>query len=410
MNFLSREDISDKLTSFSEMVNEQATVLNLYPIFKKATSSSQEPTPGYLYDILIEFSFKSNKNSLLLGDYMNKRLQRHSVHGILKTLKCINHLVEKGSRSFRKYLRMNDEHVKNAPSFGSQNNTFNGTALLEEIKTLVTKILQELFSQSNIDRDSSSESEIVPSFKQSLPGMGQSNKHVKEVQKYEGFGSSPIDRSGVTDSIRNVLDQLIHAPDPKQELLEACLKGHTGQYQAAKVSLPEQTSANNQDEKKIHQPKQFIPGRAGGGWEDDDSDDDFMEFGGLCLDPVDDEAVGHIAATSEFDAIRQFCCGDAKTVNLDQLGALMDKLALGERMNILYAMKHILETETGESVFKLLLVLEKIQETALIPATVVLNVLRTNLEVLKNDENAKVAIKTAKNLAILEFFKDYKKS
>ena len=83
---------------------------------------------------------------------MNKRLQRHSAHGVLKTLKCVLHLVQKGSRSYRNYLRRRDEHVKNAPAFGGQRNAFLGTAVLEDITKLVEEILGLLFSQESIER------------------------------------------------------------------------------------------------------------------------------------------------------------------------------------------------------------------------------------------------------------------
>ena len=52
--------------------------------------------------VLIEFSYESPDNSRHLVDYLNKRLQRPSPYGVLKTLKTIKHLVSRGSREFRR--------------------------------------------------------------------------------------------------------------------------------------------------------------------------------------------------------------------------------------------------------------------------------------------------------------------
>ena len=75
---------------------------------------------------MIEFSFESSDNSRHLVDYLTKRLQRPSPHGVLKTLKTINHLVLKGSRDFRNCLRENDEHIKNASDYAGQNPAYTG--------------------------------------------------------------------------------------------------------------------------------------------------------------------------------------------------------------------------------------------------------------------------------------------
>ena len=112
------------------MISGQASVANLYPVLKKATSSSEEPTPGYVYQVLIEFSFDSQENSQHLVEYLNKRLQRPSPYGVMKTLKTINHLVMKGSRHFRNGLRTNDEYIKNASNFANSNSAYTGEIMI----------------------------------------------------------------------------------------------------------------------------------------------------------------------------------------------------------------------------------------------------------------------------------------
>ena len=160
--YFNTTEINSALTSIGTKLTEKANIANLYPVLKKATSSSEDPTPGliyrlicwsgnsfyrtrnlpfllihagnphlncfsgYVYQVLIEFSFESSDNCQHLVEYLNKRLQRPSPHGVLKTLKTINHLVGKGSRHFRNRLRQNDEFVKNAPNFANHSSAYTG--------------------------------------------------------------------------------------------------------------------------------------------------------------------------------------------------------------------------------------------------------------------------------------------
>ena len=44
------------------------------------------------------------------------------------------------------------------------------------------------------------------------------------VGKYEGFGNSPINRSSVTDKVRDLLENVMSLPDPKQQIMQLCLE------------------------------------------------------------------------------------------------------------------------------------------------------------------------------------------
>jgi len=170
--YFNASEINNALTNISTKLTDRANVANLYPILKKATSSSEHPTPGYAYQVLIQFSYESKDNCKHLVQYLNKRLQRPSAYGVLKTLKTIKHLTEKGSREFRKGLRENDEHIKSAPDYGSQHNSFTGTDILEQIRQLSKELLTELFSEDSLARDLSTEPEA--SYLQ--PELGRNGK------------------------------------------------------------------------------------------------------------------------------------------------------------------------------------------------------------------------------------------
>jgi len=227
--YFNTTEINSALTSIGTKLTEKANIANLYPVLKKATSSSEDPTPGYVYQVLIEFSFESSDNCQHLVEYLNKRLQRPSPHGVLKTLKTINHLVGKGSRHFRNRLRQNDEFVKNAPNFANHSSAYTGTEILENIRKLSKDILLELFRDDRIAEDSSSSPEQLHQLPAVSPsGMGSYG--TSSGGKYEGFGNSPINRSSVTDKVRDLLESVMSLPDPKKQIMQLCLEDPIGDY------------------------------------------------------------------------------------------------------------------------------------------------------------------------------------
>ena len=122
-----------------------------------------------MYQVLIEFSYESLENSQHLVEYLNKRLQRPSPHGVVKTLKTINHLVLKGSRHFRNGLRQKDEHIKNAANNADRNSVYTGTEMLENIRKLSKDILVELFRDDKISSDASTDPEQSPASSNPAP-------------------------------------------------------------------------------------------------------------------------------------------------------------------------------------------------------------------------------------------------
>ena len=126
-----------------------------------------------------------------------------------------------------------------------------------------------------------------------------------------------------------------------------------------------------------------------------------------------------ITGSEEFAKIRNFVTavspsnpeGNAKNVaiDLDELNTLVDQLKSdGEKLNILYSIKNVFETEHEHAVFRALVLVEKIYEHSMVPINVLHKVLGPTLEAKKTDANAKIAIKSAKILAILEHMKGFK--
>ena len=142
-----------------------------------------------------------------------------------------------------------------------------------------------LFSDEVTAQDESSEPEIPPKLAHSLSGMGSSGKGTA-AGKYEGFGNSPISKEHLGDKVLDLLESAMSSAssDGKDVVMKMCLSSSTGDYEP--VDLPPALSGEagtsgiqqqQQRAKTARSPKQHVPGKAGGGWESSDSEDERKE-------------------------------------------------------------------------------------------------------------------------------------
>ena len=50
-SYFNTTEINSALSNITNKLSEKASVANLYPVLKKATSSSEEATPGYVFQV-----------------------------------------------------------------------------------------------------------------------------------------------------------------------------------------------------------------------------------------------------------------------------------------------------------------------------------------------------------------------
>ena len=407
--YFNTAEINTALTNISSKLTDRANVANLYPILKKATSSSEQPTPGYAYQVLIEFSYESSDNCKHLVQYLNKRLQRPSAYGVLKTLKTIKQLTEKGSREFRKGLRENDEYIKSAPDYGSQHNSFTGTDVLDQIRTLTKELLVDLFSEDTLLRDSGTEPEVVPTFSQNLAGMGNSTA---KTGKYEGFGNSPINKNSVTDKVRDVLESVMNLPDPKQQILDLCLEDSTGDYEA--IHLPEVSIPQNRIKYSvIDKPKAHVPGRAGGGWEDssDEEESTLGEYESMQMSEENlEESENTLTKSAEYALVQEFCTNNDKSNIWSAIEETVTKLTECETLNGVFCIINVLDSDSENKQFRALLLLEHLIHKGVVSPAKVHTVYSKVYEKLENSGAEGVAIKAKKINLILNALKAMKPS
>jgi len=415
-----KQDMSERVQQLGSMLSDGANMVKLYPVLKEVTSSVDQPPPGYLYQILIDFSYKGPKNAELLGDYLTRRLNRQNPCGVLKTLKTIEKISLKGSRNFRAYLRSHDDNLRNLRSRMPSRNTGLSSEKegrwKEDIVCLADNILTHLFNQHNIDRDSSVESETLPG-EMKMSAMGSTGS-----SSSQGFGNTSSVGSGsatLASSLLNVVDKIVSAPDPKLERLAACLQpSPVGSYTpAAKVNVYDDMSS---DFAVPTTNRKYIQGRAGGGWESDqeESEDDLSQFCRMYENVGGNSNTDNyqlISECAEFTLISQFCCRNTLTeekrhnfIDFDKLQELMDACSSGSKTNILHSLQYLLATESDVALLRCLCVIERVIQSWLVNATAILAALRVNLESRRLDSDTRVAVKSSKILSTLEFLKNYK--
>ena len=148
-----------------------------------------------------------------------------------------------------------------------------------------------LYSEEVLDKDESTEPEVSPSDAHTFSGMGSSSSSsANKGGKYEGFGNSPIARENLGDKVLDLLESAMAHTDGKDEVMKICLTSSTGDYQPVIVSLPEpapptdepvkRSSASTSSSVVQPKPKAHVKGKAGGGWDSEDSDTaaDQLEF------------------------------------------------------------------------------------------------------------------------------------
>lgn len=400
------QEMNTAMTNIAEKVTETAGMVNYYPIMKKATSSSNQPTPGYIYEELIQFSFTSKESSRHLVDYINTRLQRPSPAGVLKTLKTVNHLVDRGSREVRRGFRLNEEYIKGAPQFGGQNNLLVGTAVLQEIQTLVDGLLGKLFDEDLRLRDESNDPEMPPSFNSELSGMGNTGNSGNG--KYEGFGNSPINKSGIGDSIRDMVDSVLAVPDPNKQILDLCLSSSTGDYQAVQM-LDLIDPVESVPQRKPLKVKAHTPGRAGGGWDDDDDEKTQLDLlSSLVLSDTDEEVSGDITNSDEYRIVNDFCSKEKLPVDIIDLKKTFEMLEGHNATTCLFAVAKACEVGSDVAKNRSLLLVEKYLQSGAVSPEMIGTVFKKMSDIVLLSENSNLVVKCKKINLIIESLRSFK--
>ncbi|KJP88454.1 hypothetical protein AK88_01906 [Plasmodium fragile] len=152
----------------------------------KATSSNDEPTPGYLYNEISQMAFCSKESMNLVGDYLLKKLQRTDVNVKLKTLKILKHLCDNKRSDFRNFLKKKIEIIKNCQSCNIVHDELKGETPSMLVRKEASELIKLIYSYDAAETD----------------GKAASNngQDVMKNNRIQGFGNAHFERSSAMHS------------------------------------------------------------------------------------------------------------------------------------------------------------------------------------------------------------------
>lgn len=253
---------------------EKAAFVNYLPRLTQATVDDGDPTPAYLLDDITKITFQSTTLSNQLVDYLIHRLTKSTSTTVkIKVLKIIMYLVNNGHTSFRQQLRLHDDSIKNILHHSGPADPLLGLTLYKDAQKLAQDALDLLFNPEMMAEEEEN-AMVMESPYVFMAGMGAS---AHSTSKYEGFGNTSKDREGtVTDKMLDYLGRFIHPSDDQMsEAIRAALHCSPGDYQPVAVAgtLIDPVLSTDIPPTKTSFVKNHIPGRAGGGWESDEDED-----------------------------------------------------------------------------------------------------------------------------------------
>ena len=204
---------------------------------------------------MIQISFENENLATQLAIYLADSLDSNSYK--LKPAKSIHHLTRKGSRQFRKTLRSQKDDVLR--KFASSSDPL-VAKMCQEIRT-------QLFDETVMLEDDSNTEEERP--RMTFSGMGGGGSE-------SGFGNTPISKENLGHKVLDIIDKAMNVPDERAEVLKSCLiNSPTGDYEPVSISMTASSMKMSQMSlEPVLVGKKHVPGKAGGGWESSDEEDE----------------------------------------------------------------------------------------------------------------------------------------
>lgn len=116
-------------------------------LLKRALADSEEPTPGYMFRDITQWTFLDHTTqSRLVAALMEKLSPKMSVHVLAKTLRLIKHLCESGHADFQKEIQRNSETLKQFANYRGTNDPKYGDKLNEKVRISAKEAVDAAFA------------------------------------------------------------------------------------------------------------------------------------------------------------------------------------------------------------------------------------------------------------------------
>ncbi|XP_023701948.1 AP-4 complex accessory subunit Tepsin isoform X3 [Cryptotermes secundus] len=255
----------------SEIV-DKVSFANFLPLLTRATAENEEPTAGYMFKEIEKITFQVPPQCQQLAEYLNRRLEKPSACVKLKVLKIMIYLIQNGHLSFRSYLRRNDGYIKLAGMYNGPPDPLLGMSPYENVRKTAQELLDMLFNPDLVQQDDTGV--VVQTEEKGRLQLGGLGSTGNAKGKYEGFGSSPVDREEtIKGKMMDMLEKFIYPTDETAEKIKSAMTSSPGHYEAVRVNLLMDSNVDIQSAQAQTASvmiKAHVPGHAGGGWESDE--------------------------------------------------------------------------------------------------------------------------------------------
>ncbi|KAK0048484.1 AP-4 complex accessory subunit tepsin [Biomphalaria pfeifferi] len=261
--------------------SQRLTFVNKISILLKATSDDENATPGYMFREINDISFESSGYCESLAEFLIDRVRQKSCNIKFKALKVIKYLTENGSLTFQSAIRKYSDVIKECIKFGGPPHPMHGNTPYLSVRELSKELCEVLYNKDVTTKspDGAASPEQPVPFK--YGGLGP----VQSKGTYQGFGNTPTNQTrGIEDIILDGIEKFgariteTAADRQAAVLAKLDLGSSTSNYKPPVVNYPlEQTSSQMKAGEHQHPTrtvKKHQPGKAGGGWGDEEDSDE----------------------------------------------------------------------------------------------------------------------------------------
>jgi hypothetical protein len=116
-------------------------------LLKRATEDTEEPTPGYMFRDIAQWTFLDQATQSKLIQYLMDKLKpTASVHVLAKTLRIIKILCETGHTDFQKEMQKKSDELKQYASYRGKPDPKYGDKLNEKVRTTAKEAIDAAFT------------------------------------------------------------------------------------------------------------------------------------------------------------------------------------------------------------------------------------------------------------------------
>ncbi|XP_071132342.1 AP-4 complex accessory subunit Tepsin-like [Mytilus edulis] len=256
---------------------DKVSFVNKISVLMKATSDDANPIQGYLYQEVNKITFESDGYRESTLEFLVDRLNKQSCHVKFKVLKLLKFIVENGPSEFRLGLMKNSHGIREATKYSSPEDPLHGNVPNKAVRQIAQELSQLLFD-TELKQSPGMQQERSAQDKSRITGLGNAN--VSPKGSMQGFGNSPTKtKSSFMDKLTKFATGFQDRTKEQQAAILSSIESY-GDYKPPPLPVVyNEMAAPQQEEKEIkHQvekqvkPIQHIPGKVGGGWDDEDEE------------------------------------------------------------------------------------------------------------------------------------------